>query len=286
MENINVKDLKIIKILTFLIIASVINSKIFELSIILTLIYDALLLVILYFHFFQQNKELYGSLKEKISLVLLSEVVIISFQPFYYKEEWGFLDYLKYYLKKFINPSTKKEKVVDISPNMLTIIVSIGYSLSLKFRYQIPISILPKDLCLNVLNILFFSSLLSVLFSNNYFYIPFLGETSYTEQSCCIILLVFFFVGMKSINLFIFPVIAILSLGRIGEVNKAMKNVGIFYLLLAYISISLQLYENELVKRLINKSIHEIKKDFYFNEDNNDNNNNENLYQRVNLIEY
>ena len=279
MENKNVKDPKII-IPTFLIIASVINCKIIELSIILTLIYDVLLFVILYFHFFQQNEELYGSFKEKLSIGLLSEVVVISFQPFYYEKEWGLWDYLK----SFIYTSTKKVNV-DISPNMLTFIVSIGYSLSLIFRYQIRISILPKDLCLYFLNILFFSSFLSVLFSNNYFYIPFFGETSYTEQSFCIILLVFFFIGMKSIILFIIPVIAILSMGRFGEVDKAMKNVGIFYLLLAYISISLQLYENELVKRLINKSIHEIKKDFYFNEDNNDNNNNENLYQRVNEIE-
>ena len=281
MKNNILKDPKII-IPTFLIIASVINYISFKLCFTLTLIYDALLFVILYFHFFQQNEKLYGSIKEKISLVLLCEVVVISFQPFEQKDKkLGFF----YYLKSFIYPSTKKVEV-DISPNMLTLIVSIGYYLSLKFRHQIPISILPKDLCLNVLNILFFSSLLSVLFSNNYYYIPFYGETSYTEQSFCIILLVFFFVGMKSINLFIFPVIAILSLVRIGEVNDAMKIVGIFYLLFAYLSIILQLYENELIKRLYNKSIHEIKKDFYFNEDNNDNNNNENLYQRLNNIEY
>jgi len=120
---------------------------------------------------------------------------------------------------------------------MLTLIISILYALSLYLRNHIRININPKDLAINILDLLFFSSLISVLISNDYFYIPLIGETNFTSQSFCLFLLVLSWVGMKSINIFIFPIIALLALGRIGAVNKAMGIVGIFYLLFSYASL-------------------------------------------------
>ena len=262
-----------IAILSIIIIVSILNY--FMLNLILTLIYDLLLLFILYFHFFHpNNEEDYGTFKEKISMILMGEAVTISFSEFYYENKKGLFGYIYF----FIFPEKKNIKV-DISPNMLTLIISILCYLSFKIRLRLSISTLFKDICLNVLNLLFFSSLLSVLFSNNYFYIPIIGETSYSPQSFCLILLIISWAGMKSLNIFIFPLIAILSLGRIGEVNKAMGKVGILYLLLAYVSIVLQVIGNTFIKKLYSDSMNEIKKDFYFNDTDANNNNNDNLYK-------
>ena len=123
-----------------------------------------------------------------------------------------------------------------------------------------------------ILNILFCSSLLSVLISNDYFYIPIIGETSFTSQSFCIFLLVFSWLGMKSLNIFIFPILALLTLGRIGEVNKAMGIVGLFYLMFAYISIFLQLSDNKKIKQLYKISLGEFTSDFQFDKNPDENN--------------
>ena len=111
--------------------------------------------------------------------------------------------------------------------------------------------------------------------SNNYFYIPFIGETPYTSQSFCLFLLVLSWAGMKCLNIFIFPFLAILSLGRIGEVNKAMGITGIFYLLFSYISILLQIQNNNEIYKIYEDSYKEFNKDFQFkkkiiNKDDND----------------
>ena len=136
------------------------------------------------------DEELFGSWKEQISMALIAESIMISFKEFSYeKTNW-------FFFTKNIN--------VNIAPNILTLIVSILYSLSIYFRYHLNFIDKPKVITINILNILFCSSLLSVLISNDYFYIPIIGETSFTSQSFCIFLLVFSWLGMKSLNIFIF----------------------------------------------------------------------------------
>ena len=119
---------------------------------------------------------MYGNIKEKVSIALISESVIISFSEFYYSTtKWFFF--------------TENVKLT-IAPNMLTLIISILYALSLYLRNHIRININPKDLAINILDLLFFSSLISVLISNDYFHIPLIGETNFTSQSFCLFLLV------------------------------------------------------------------------------------------------
>ena len=72
---------------------------------------------------------------------------------------------------------------------------------------------------------------------------------------------------MKSINIFIFPIIALLALGRIGEVNKAMGIIGIFYLLFSYISLIIQFSDNKSIHKIYKNSFNELSKDFQFKED-------------------
>ena len=115
------------------------------------MVYTIILLIILYFHFIEVNEDLYGNIKDKLSLALISESVIISFNEFNYTTtKWLFTQNVK----------------LTIEPNMLTLITSIFYALSLYFRNHITISTKPKDLAINIFNILFFSSLMSVLISH------------------------------------------------------------------------------------------------------------------------
>ena len=240
------------KISVSLLIAFLFNWLLFKLDLILSLIFCIILCLLLYIHFNNYDEEYYGNIKEKISLVLISESIIISFKDFYYKKT-NFI---------FFTRNIK----VTISPNMITLIVSIFYALSICLRNRIPISDKPKDIAFNVLNILFFSSLLSVLISNDYFYIPIYGETSFSYQAFFIFLLVLSWVGMKSINIFIFPLLALLALGRIGEVNKAMGIVGLFYLLFSYTSIYLQFSGNKTINKIYKNSLSEFSSDFKFKE--------------------
>ena len=240
-----------------LILIFAINFFLFELGFILSLIYLIILIILLCPYFFENYKDFFGSTKEKISIALISESIIISFKEFSYeKTNWIFYT-------RNIN--------VSISPNMLTLIVSILYSLSFYLRYRLHFNNKPKIIVFNILNILFFSSLLSVLISNDYFYIPIIGETSFTSQSFCLFLLTFSWLGMKSLNIFIIPILALFALGRIGEVNKAMGIVGIFYLLFAYTSIFLQLSENKIINELYKKSLSEFSNDFKFDKNYNEN---------------
>ena len=244
-----------------LILILLFNLFLFKLSFILSSIYELFIIIILCLHYIYDDEELFGSWKEQISMAFIAESIIISFQEFSYeKTNW-------FFFTKNIN--------VNIAPNMLTLIVSILYSLSIYFRYHLNFIDKPKVITINILNILFCSSLLSVLISNDYFYIPIIGETSFTSQSFCIFLLVFSWLGMKSLNIFIFPILALLTLGRIGEVNKAMGIAGLFYLMFAYTSIFLQLSDNKKIKQLYKISFIEFSRDlqFYKNPDENNDQN-------------
>lgn len=119
-NNNDCKQISIISISLLLIFA--LNIFLFKLGYILSLIYIIILLVLLYYQYVEVNEELYGTLKEKISIALISESVIISFQVFEYTYEWIFY--------------TKRSAKLTIAPNMLTLIMSILYSLSLYLRNQ------------------------------------------------------------------------------------------------------------------------------------------------------
>lgn len=258
---------KYIIISVSLLAALLINYFLFKLSFILSLIYDIILFILLYLYFYCGDEEIFGNWKEKISIGLMSESIIISFHEFYYTQQSWF----------FFTENVK----VTIAPNMLTLIVSILYAVSLKLRNNVSFSNKLKDIIMNIMNILFFASLISVCISNDYFYIPLIGETNFTAQSFCIILLVFSWTGMKIMNLFIFPIIAFLSLTRIVEVDRAMGFTGLIYLLCAYLSICFQCSSSDKMGKIWN-IYKNIPKDFpneLLYKDNNNNNNQ--LYEQL-----
>ena len=61
-------------------------------------------------------------------------------------------------------------------------------------------------------------------------------------------------------------IMVFLSVGRIGEVNRAMGIAGIFYLLFAYIAIIL-IIRNEKIKNKIKYTFHCFKNDFFYKND-------------------
>ena len=77
--NLNNNDYKrksIISISLLLFIFTV-NYFFFKLGFIQSLVYTIILLILLYFHFIEVNEDLYGNIKDKLSLALISESVII-----------------------------------------------------------------------------------------------------------------------------------------------------------------------------------------------------------------
>ena len=198
----------IIGIIASLIMAFFLNYFLFKLHLILSLIYDIMIMIILFFHYFSSKKEKFGNIYDIISIVLMAESVIISFGEFKYEaRSWIF----------FIDT-----KIVNIAPNMLTLLMSISFFGSFLVRNNMAINKKTRkiDLIMLVLSVLFFSSLISVLVSNQYFYIPIIGETNYTAQSICVFFMIISWVGIKSISMFTIPAMTLLSVGRIGEVNK------------------------------------------------------------------
>lgn len=212
----------------FCVLIATIMNYYFNVSVLWIIVYDLIVYAVLFcYHNIKNEEEYYGNTYEKLSFLLLSESVILSFQDYSFKKT------------NYIIISS--EKNINIAPNMLTLIVSIMYYFSLIIRNNIILKCTPKHIIMGSTNVLFLSSLISVLSSNDYLYLPIYGETSYSIQSFYIFILIISWIGMKSLNIFMIPILAILSLGRIGEVNKSMGFVGIFYLMFSFISIYIQL---------------------------------------------
>ena len=236
----------------------VINLKFFQMDFWLCLFYDYLLYLLINSHIQGFSEDLYGTPNEKIAMALIAESVLISFKKFYYcykRTDW-------FFFIPWGEIEIKEE--VNISPNMFSLLVTMGYALSLKVRNNIHIISKPKYIILHLLDILFFSSLISVFASNKYIKLPLYGDTKFTSQTFCTLLLVFSWMGIKAINIFIFPVVAYLSLSRIGEVNKAMGEFGIFYLLFSYTSIILQIADYEKLNGGFQNFFNELRNEYGF----------------------
>jgi len=212
-------------------------------------IYNIILYVILYSYFFNWNEDDFGNIKEKIAFALIVESVMISYQKFYYTTtSWYFWT---------------KEVEVTIAPNMFSLVTSMSYSLSLIIRNKIKVSDRPKNLLMHLANLLFFASLISVFVSNNYFYIPLSGPTNITAQTFSGFLIALSWIGVKSINMIIYPTLAFLSMYRIGEVNKAMGKIGNVYLLCSYFSLILQFFSDGNIEQKCKNFFNEFKNDIF-----------------------
>jgi len=247
--EINIKIEQIIFPGFFVIFASFINYFCFKLDLISTLIYDLIIISLAYLYLYQNDNNEYGNNKEKISFLLIIESLLLSFKKYSFtddKIEWSY----------FIIPNLKKEtKEIDLFPDMLSLLICIFFYVSFRIRNGIYYETNVKTCAFSVAYILFFSSLISVLASNEYIKIPFYGETNYTTKSFCVYSLVLSYVGIKSMNKILLPISLFFILGRIDDVNKAMGKNGIFYIMFAFVSISLQVSS---LKDILN----EIKEDF------------------------
>lgn len=213
-------------------------------------LYDIIIYLLIYSHVFEPNKGDFGTTKEKIAFAFMAESLIISYQDFYYRKTNFF----------FYERNIK----VSIAPNMFSLIISISYNFSLMVRNNIRLGDKPKDLVLHIMNIIFFSTLISVFISNNYFYIPIYGETNFTAQTFGFFLVILSWISIKSINLIIYPLLAFLSMYRLGEVNKALGNAGICYLLCSYISLYLQFFSGGKKSEGSNYFLNEFYSDIFY----------------------
>ena len=233
----------------FLVVVYLFNAYKLKMETFFNAIYDIVLYLLIYSHVFEPNKGDFGTTKEKIAFALMAESLIISYQDFYYHKT-NFFFY-------------ERDIKVSIAPNMFSLIISISYNFSLLVRNNIRPGDKPKDLVLHIMNILFFSSLISVFISNNYFYIPIYGETNFTAQTFGFCLIIVSWICIKSINLIIYPFLAFISMYRLGEVNKALGNAGICYLLCSYISLYLQFLSNNKIDEKSNYFLNEFYSEIF-----------------------
>ena len=257
-----------------IIFASIINYFCFNLDLLSTLIYDIIIISMIYLYLYQNDDIEYGTNKEKVSFLLIIESLLLSFKKYSLTEvkyEWTYL----------IIPNIKKEtKEIDLFPDMLSLLISIFFYLSLRIRNGIFYETSVKACAFSVTYVLFFSSLIGVLASNEYIKIPLYGETEVTSKSFCVYSLVLSYVGIKSMNKILIPFSLFFILGRIDDVNRAMGKNGIFYIMFAFVSVSLQVSS---FKNILN----EIKEDFEYKNKNiyitniNNNINVQNVYEQL-----
>ena len=238
-----------------IIFASIINYFGFKLDFLYTLIYDIIIISMIYLYLYQNDDIEYGTNKEKVSFLLIIESLLLSFK------KYTFIDY-SYEWHYLIIPKIKNEtKEIDLFPDMLSLLVSIFFYLSLRIRNGIFYDSSIKTCAFSVAYVLYFSSIISVLASNEYIKIPLYGETKVTTKSFCVYTLVLSYVGIKSMNKILIPASLFFILGRIDDVNRAMGKNGIFYIMFAFVSMSLQV---ESFKKILN----EIKEDFEYKKSN------------------
>ena len=231
------------------IIVTFINYFYFKLNFLFISIYALLALILIIIHLYQKNDIEFGSLKEKISFLFLSESLLLSFKTYSImisRNEWSYF---------VIRKTIYETKDINLQPDMLSIIVSIIFYISLRIRNGILYEHNIKTCAFAIEYILFFSSLISILASNEYIKIPLYGETNITTKSLCIYSLVLSYIGIKSINKILLPISLFFIFGRIEEINNAMGKNGIFYIIFAFISISLHISS-------LTNIFSEIKEDF------------------------
>ena len=249
--EIAIKVEHIIFSLISIIFASIINYFCFKLDLLYTFIYDIIIISMIYLYLYQNDDIEYGTNKEKVSFLLIIESLLLSFK------KYSFTD-VKYEWHYFIIPKLKNEtKEIDLFPDMLSLLISIFFYLSLRIRNGIFYETSVKTCAFSATYVLFFSSLINVLASNEYIKIPLYGETEFTTKSFCIYSLVLSYLGIKSMNKILIPVSLFFILGRIDDVNRAMGKNGIFYIMFAFVSVSLQVSS---FKNILN----EIKEDFEY----------------------
>ena len=257
-----VEDLKKISPhIVLLLLVYIFNSYKLKIETFFNAIYDIIIYILIYSHLFEPKPGDFGNTKEKIAFALMAESLIISFQDYYYTKTNFFF--------------WERDIKVSIAPNMISLIISISYNISLMVRNNIKFGDNLKGLIMQLMNIVFFSTLISVFFSNNYLYIPIYGETNFNGQTFGILLVIFSWTCMKSINIIIYPLLAFLSMYRLGEVNKAMGNAGVVYLLCSYISLYLQFLSGNKIEDRCGEYFSKLKSEMFSYENPSNNSNNE-----------
>ena len=100
--------------------------------------------------------------------------------------------------------------------------------------------------------------------NSNYFYIPIYGETNFTAQAFGFCLIIVSWICIKSVNLILYPFLAFISMYRLVEVNKALGNAGICYLLWSYISLYLQFFSNNKINEKSEYFLNEFYSEIFF----------------------
>jgi hypothetical protein len=166
--------------------------------------------------------------RQTLSIVFMAIPVLISFEPFRVVIEKTFL---------WVFHRTK-EVPFSISPSLVSTLAAIMLYLSIIIRYNRKMFSDVYETIIICLNILFCASFMEIFFPKGIWNIPFINISS---QSFLLIAIILSWVSMRAIAGFIWIFLFILAVTRIAGLNVAMGNLGVVYILSAFVSMGLQM---------------------------------------------
>lgn len=174
-----------------------------------------------------------GRIWEIIAIVLMVIPVVLSLQSF---------------SRDFTTVTGGKgRQVLTIAPTMLSVIYAICLHGVLFARRIGKYFESGFSIVLNVFNILWTASFISIFISSENFNIPFVNQPM-NSQVLMLLAIVLSLISMRAIAGYIWIALAILAVFRLTAINEAMGLWGVAYILCAYISIGIQIWKLKLLE--------------------------------------
>lgn len=145
----------------------------------------------------------------------------------------------------------------SISPSFISTLAAILLYLSVVVRYRLKnfsngLFSSVYELLIICLNILFCASFLEIFFPKEIWSIPFINISS---QTFLLIAIILSWIGMRAIAGFVWIFLFILAVIRLAGLNVAMGNLGVAYILSAFVSMGLQLNDLHILSSFKNDFI-------------------------------
>ena len=208
-------------------------------------------------NFLTGTKE-FSSIQKRL-IAIMSLLVAISLSYFEYSYVEG---------ATWWNP-WKKDTTINVSINPSLVSTSIAILLILPHYIRSRAKISFYCLMMFSMNIIFFASVISVFVSGAPWKIPFISVSSQTLLFGIVLLS---WIGMRSLSGLLWLVLFSLFVFRITEINVAMGQAGVAYVITATLSIICQIFDTEtsyikcisndffIAKEIIREDIEETKK--------------------------
>lgn len=199
--------------------------------------------------FFEDVKEetidkVEGKIWEILAIILMIIPVVLSLQSFQ---------------REYLTITGGKERqILSIAPSMLSVLYAICLHGVLFARGIGKYFVSGFTIVLNVLNILWTASFVSIFISSKTFNIPFINQPI-SSQVLMMIAIALSLISMRVISGYIWVVLAFLAVFRLAAINEAMGFWGVAYAICAYVSIGIQIWKLKIMEFNKNELIYEFR---------------------------